>query len=85
MRSLASNCGWYSSLTPTWTSIGLQATFADTEQAAEHVALVASEIMFDPIEDAFDGVVDQVEFIELVNTSPYPVGLLGVEASSYPD
>jgi hypothetical protein len=85
VRSLASNCGWYSSLTPTGTSIGLQATFADTEQAAEHGALVASEIMFDPIEDAFDGVVDQVEFIELVNTSPYPVGLLGVEARSYPD
>jgi len=85
VRSLASYCGWYSSLTPTGTSIGLQASSLETEQVAEHGSLLVSEVMFDPIEDAYDGVPDQVEFIELVNTSPYPVGLLGVEARSYPD
>jgi len=47
--------------------------------------LLISEIMFDPVADSDDFIPDQVEFLELLNTSDQEIDLWGLWLSSLPD
>ncbi len=47
--------------------------------------LLITEIMFNPLQDAFDNLPDQIEFIELMNVSDYRLSLNGIWLSSLPD
>ncbi len=40
-------------------------------------ALTLTEVLYDPLTDASDGLMDQVEFLEWTNDSPVPVSLFG--------
>ncbi len=47
--------------------------------------LLITEIMFNPLQDAFDNLPDQMEFIELMNISDHRLSLNGIWLSSLPD
>jgi len=47
--------------------------------------LLITEIMFNPLQDAFDNLPDQMEFIEVMNVSGHRLSLNGIWLSSLPD
>ena len=59
---------------------------AENEASRARVGdLLITEIMFNPLQDAFDNLPDQMEFIELMNISDHRLSLNGLWLSSLPD
>lgn len=51
----------------------------------QHGDLVFNEIMFDPLQDDYDGLPNQTEYIEFINRRNYAVSLEGVYLHDQPD
>ncbi len=53
----------------------LAETTLDVARLPEPGTVRINEILFDPLADAYDGRPDQPEYVEVLNTAPYPVSL----------